>query len=162
MYEAGYQYEYAGENLAKNFLFSKNVVEAWMDSPTHRENVLRPEYTDVGFAVVNDVLNGEETTLVVQMFGKPLKNTTASVVENKPARPINIAGVQQAPIKKVNAPFNIFWFFVIFLTLVLITDFYAAFKFGIIRLHGKNLPHIIFLIFASVGFFLFLARGSIL
>ncbi|MFA9289251.1 MAG: CAP domain-containing protein [Weeksellaceae bacterium] len=69
---SGYQYEFAGENLAKNFLFSDGVVDAWMNSPTHRENLLRPDYTDVGFAIVNGVLNGEETTLVVQMFGKPL------------------------------------------------------------------------------------------
>lgn len=70
--KAGYTYEYAGENLAKNFMFSQGVVDAWMNSTTHRENLLRKEYTDVGFAVVNGVLNGEETTLVVQEFGKPL------------------------------------------------------------------------------------------
>lgn len=69
---AGYKYEYAGENLAKNFLFSDGVVQAWMDSPSHRENMLKSDYTDVGFAVVNGQLNGEDTTLVVQMFGKPL------------------------------------------------------------------------------------------
>ena len=68
---AGYSYEYAGENLAKNFLFSDGVVSAWMASTTHRENLLKKEYTEVGYAVVNGVLNGEQTTLVVQMFGKP-------------------------------------------------------------------------------------------
>jgi len=50
---SGYQYEYAGENLAKNFMFSDGVVNAWLDSTTHRDNLLRREYTDVGFAVVN-------------------------------------------------------------------------------------------------------------
>ncbi len=68
---AGYEYEYAGENLAKNFLFSNGVVEAWMNSPSHKENIMRKEYKDIGFAVVSGVLNGEETTLVVQMFGTP-------------------------------------------------------------------------------------------
>lgn len=72
---SGYKYEYAGENLAKNFLFSDAVMQAWMDSPTHRDNILRSEYTEVGFAVVNGVLNGEETTLVVQMFGKSLDSS---------------------------------------------------------------------------------------
>src|SRR3990167_6149993 len=48
----GYEYEYAGENLAKDFMFSQNVVDAWMASPTHRENILRDRYTEVGFAVV--------------------------------------------------------------------------------------------------------------
>ncbi|MDP1721754.1 MAG: CAP domain-containing protein [Candidatus Gottesmanbacteria bacterium] len=66
---AGYRYRVAGENLAKNFSVSSGVVDAWMASPTHRENIMRGDYKDIGFAVVNGVLAGEETTLVVQMFG---------------------------------------------------------------------------------------------
>jgi hypothetical protein len=66
---SGYKYTIAGENLAKNFSTSAGVVSAWMASPTHRDNIVKPGYQDVGFAVVNGVLNGEETTLVVQMFG---------------------------------------------------------------------------------------------
>ncbi|OGG08322.1 hypothetical protein A2154_03530 [Candidatus Gottesmanbacteria bacterium RBG_16_43_7] len=65
----GYTYIVAGENLAKNFSDSAGVVEAWMASPTHRDNVLKAQYQDVGFAIVNGILEGEETTLVVQMFG---------------------------------------------------------------------------------------------
>lgn len=72
---SGYVYTVAGENLAKNFADSSGVVEAWMNSPTHKENILRSEYSDVGFAVVNGTLNGEETTLVVQMFGNKLSNS---------------------------------------------------------------------------------------
>lgn len=84
---ADYNYLYAGENLAKNFSNSEGVVNAWMVSPTHRANILKPDYKDVGFAVVNGRLNGEETTLVVQMFGvkqgseiaaKPLPRQTIS------------------------------------------------------------------------------------
>lgn len=67
----GYTYIYAGENLAKDFESSDEVVEAWMASQTHRENVLNSKYTQVGIAAVNGVLNGYETTLVVQMFGNP-------------------------------------------------------------------------------------------
>lgn len=66
---AGYRYTLAGENLAKNFQTSDGVVEAWMNSPTHKANIVKSGYKEVGFAVVNGVLNGEETTLVVQMFG---------------------------------------------------------------------------------------------
>lgn len=69
---AGYVYVVAGENLAKNFNDSDAVVEAWMNSPSHRENLLRSQYKDVGFAIVNGRLGGEETTLVVQMFGTQL------------------------------------------------------------------------------------------
>ena len=67
--QAGYTYTVAGENLAKNFSTSQGVVDAWMASPTHKDNIIKPTYRDIGFAIVNGVLNGEETTLVVQMFG---------------------------------------------------------------------------------------------
>ncbi len=88
----GYVYTVAGENLAKNFNDSSGVVDAWMNSPSHRENMLRPQYQDVGFAVVNGKLSGEETTLVVQMFGKRL--TSATVAQNPaPAPP----GIPVAP-----------------------------------------------------------------
>lgn len=70
--ETDYKYEFAGENLAKNFMFSEGVVKAWMDSPTHRDNILKGDYSEIGFAVVDGVLEGQETTLVVQMFAHPL------------------------------------------------------------------------------------------
>ncbi len=66
---AGYVYIYAGENLAKGFKTSEGVVEAWMASPTHKANIVSANYRDIGVAVVNGVLLGKETTLVVQMFG---------------------------------------------------------------------------------------------
>lgn len=83
--KSGYVYMVAGENLAKNFSDSTGVVAAWMNSSSHRENILRSQYQDIGFAVVNGVLNGEETTLVVQMFGKRLSEPVAqSKIESTP------------------------------------------------------------------------------
>lgn len=67
--QAGYRYLYAGENLARDFGNSEGVVSAWIASSSHRDNLLKKEYQDVGFAVVNGRLDGEETTLVVQFFG---------------------------------------------------------------------------------------------
>lgn len=66
---SGYEYVYAGENLAKGFQTSEGVVQAWMASPTHRENILSPNYQEIGVAVVSGNFNGEKTTIVVQMFG---------------------------------------------------------------------------------------------
>src|SRR5581483_392807 len=66
---SGYDYLYAGENLAKGFTSSSDVVTAWMNSPSHRENILSPKYKDIGFAVKEGTLQGEDTVLVVQMFG---------------------------------------------------------------------------------------------
>ncbi len=69
--EAGYSYRVAGENLARDFAVSDQVVQAWMASPTHRANIVNASYQEIGVAVVNGELNGMETTLVVQMFGTP-------------------------------------------------------------------------------------------
>lgn len=69
--DVGYQYSYAGENLAKNYPTTQATVDAWMDSETHRENILNPHYTEVGFAIVDGTLENEHTTLIVAMYGAP-------------------------------------------------------------------------------------------
>jgi hypothetical protein len=66
---SGYTYVFAGENLAKGFTTSGPIVDAWLNSPSHRENLLSEKYKEIGFAVVEGNLEGEETVLVVQMFG---------------------------------------------------------------------------------------------
>ncbi|HDQ88669.1 MAG TPA: CAP domain-containing protein [candidate division WWE3 bacterium] len=95
----GYDYSYAGENLAKNFDSSKQVVDAWYDSPSHRENLLGPNYEDIGFAVVNGILDGYETTLVVQTFGKPRVPTYLSSTEpsSLPEKPVEVSSVFEVP-----------------------------------------------------------------
>ena len=80
MGEVQYRYRVAGENLARDFLDSSSMFDAWMASPTHRAIILNPRYIDIGIAVVNGTLLGTETTLVVQMFGDPV-----SVAEVQPA-----------------------------------------------------------------------------
>ncbi len=69
---SGYEYGVAGENLARDFNLTSDMVNAWMDSKTHRDNILHPRYVDTGIAVVDGVYEGVETTLVVQFFGRPL------------------------------------------------------------------------------------------
>lgn len=82
---SGYHYSVAGENLAKNFTQTDTMVEAWMNSPTHKANIVSPNYTQTGIAVIEGELNGVETTLVVQMFGKPEGEVfTASIQEPEP------------------------------------------------------------------------------
>ncbi len=65
---AGYSYEYAGENLAMGFLDTKQVHNGWINSPTHRDNIINPNYEEVGIAVVGDQ-SERNTFFVVQMFG---------------------------------------------------------------------------------------------
>lgn len=69
--EVGYSYSEAGENLAKNFRTSDSVVAAWLQSPTHKANVLKAAYTEVGFAVMDGVLDGKKTSIVVALYGVP-------------------------------------------------------------------------------------------
>jgi len=69
--DAGYSYKVAGENLARDFSITNEMVDAWMASPTHRANIMNSSYSEIGIAVVNGALEGVETTLVVQMFGSP-------------------------------------------------------------------------------------------
>lgn len=65
----GYKYRYAGENLARDFSNASSAVDAWMASPTHRDNMLSSKYKDIGVAVVEGDLSGSDTTIVVQLFG---------------------------------------------------------------------------------------------
>lgn len=115
--QTGYDYSVAGENLAKNFETSKGVVDAWMASPTHKENIIKPDYVDIGFAVVDGKLQGEETTLVVQMFGKEkgerlahlqkvVTNQTAPVITTPKTTPIPTeAALAEVPEIKVSKIF---------------------------------------------------------
>jgi len=67
----GYNYSYAGENLAVNFTESKDVEEAWMKSPTHRANIVKSEFTRIGIGTAQGVYEGKDVTFVVQFFATP-------------------------------------------------------------------------------------------
>jgi uncharacterized protein YkwD len=65
----GYDYKYAGENLAINFLKAEDQQEAWMNSPDHRKNILNPNYDEIGVAVEAGRINGQTAIITVQEFG---------------------------------------------------------------------------------------------
>lgn len=69
----GYKYQKAGENLAYGFATSKDTVTGWMNSPSHRENLLDKDFTEVGFGFANgsDFNNSGHETVVVAMYGRP-------------------------------------------------------------------------------------------
>lgn len=102
--DVGYNYSYAGENLAKNYPTADATVAAWMNSPTHRENILRQEYTEVGFAVVDGTLEGRETTLVVALYGAPV---TVAAVKPASTAPITTTGFL-APEVTASTPISYF------------------------------------------------------
>jgi hypothetical protein len=67
----GYKYRYAGENLARDFSNPADAVNAWMNSPTHKDNILNANYREIGIGVVEGNLSGADTTIIVQFFGTP-------------------------------------------------------------------------------------------
>lgn len=91
---AGYNYIYAGENLAKGFNSAPDVINAWMASPEHRANVLSPNYQNVGFAVATGRLNGEDTVLVVEMLGST-NFVPAPVAKEQPTAQVAVASGSQ-------------------------------------------------------------------
>lgn len=67
--DVGYAYLTAGENLARGMDSSREVVDSWIESKSHRANLLYSGYKEVGYAIKRGSLTGENTYLVVQMFG---------------------------------------------------------------------------------------------
>lgn len=69
----GYEYIVTGENLILgNFENEAELVESWMNSPGHRENILNSRYTDIGISVVQGNYEGHSVWISVQEFGFPL------------------------------------------------------------------------------------------
>lgn len=203
--DSGYLYAVAGENLAKNFSNSDGVVEAWINSASHRENILRSQYEDIGFAVVNGVLNGEQTTLVVQMFGKrltplpfvdsnsstmsaigrtnlnnqqlqffrnsnlqnPLPSFIPELIQSQsPTKPVEITTVADSIVRK--PLFDIFsiskkLLFALSTGLILAFIFDAIYIWQrkIVRINGRTLAHLSFLLILT-SLFWYISLGSIL
>lgn len=182
---SGYSYLYAGENLAKDFANSEGVVNAWMASPSHKENIFKKEYEDVGFAVVNNRLAGEETTLVVQFFGtpQPVSIVSKAVIVppqaasvTKPAltpepsstplpttlSSLKVAGVSRRPlINFFNASKDLASLLTLGLLAILFFDGIVIWRRKIVRISGHNLAHIIFLV-GLLGALWITSQGAII
>ena len=77
--EAGYVYEFAGENLAEGFYNVNLLMETWMNSQTHKDNILNPNYDEMGVGIVSGNFQGNTSNIIVAVhFGK------RAVVVNEP------------------------------------------------------------------------------
>lgn len=90
---SGYSYASAGENLAYGFDSGYAVNQGWMNSATHRANILG-DYVDVGFGIVNAPgFQGSEQTIVVAHYAKPIYSPppppppAVTAVEPPPSQP---------------------------------------------------------------------------
>ncbi len=71
--KTGYEFILIGENLALgSFEDDSDLVNAWMQSPGHRENILNKNFKEIGIAVKKGIYEGEEVWIAVQEFGTPL------------------------------------------------------------------------------------------
>jgi uncharacterized protein YkwD len=70
--DAEYQYIMVGENLAMgNFSDEKDLVNAWMESPGHRANIMNQKFSEIGVAVKRGTIEGSTAIIAVQVFGMP-------------------------------------------------------------------------------------------
>jgi len=161
--QSGYSYRYAGENLARDFSDSAGVVRGWMNSVTHKDNLLNPQYSDIGVAVVNGKLGGRETTLVVQMFGAPLKADPIVSASSTSTSVVAASLVTQK--KNLITPFSLTKIVSIttfsILALVFFIDVLIINKRKIYRWTSKSFAHFIFVVIMLVAA-LSLIRGQIL
>jgi uncharacterized protein YkwD len=96
MGKTNYEYIVVGENLAMgNFENDKEVVEGWMQSPGHRENILNPRYQEIGVAVKEGIFQGKKVWIAVQHFGKPLSACKKPSEEMKSQIEKNIAQLKE-------------------------------------------------------------------
>lgn len=142
-----YKYLYAGENLARDFTDSSSVISAWMNSPTHKENILSGRYRDIGVVVVNGTFQGQPTTLVVQLFGTQVDNLLPPVTGKiSTAAEAVLAEMQTPPLlSSFHLTKAISISLTIILLMMILIDIAIIGRNKIVRLSGKGLAHLIFL-----------------
>jgi uncharacterized protein YkwD len=70
--KVGYEYILIGENLAMgNFKDEASLLDAWVASPGHRENIVNKHYTEIGVALGKGKFEGKDIWMAVQHFGAP-------------------------------------------------------------------------------------------
>ncbi len=68
--QVGYDYVIMGENLALgNFSGANDLLQAWMDSPGHRANIVSESYLEIGIYAAQGQYQGRKVWFAVQHFG---------------------------------------------------------------------------------------------
>lgn len=169
----GYDYAYAGENLARNFNSSGEVVNAWINSPSHKENLISENYDEVGYGVVNGVLDGYETTLVVQFFGKPRNIANIATKEEQQRYIISLnekdgeskilANQESNMVYDISSIFKYLAFSIIgFVTALFFFDVYYSKKHNIDKFTGHTGAHLMMLFAMVLSLVVILKNGQIL
>ncbi|WP_127081260.1 CAP domain-containing protein [Dulcicalothrix desertica] len=71
----GYRYSRAAENIYAGGSTPEDAVKGWMNSPGHRQNILNPEYQEIGvgyYFLANDTGSVNYKHYWTQVFGTPM------------------------------------------------------------------------------------------
>src|SRR3990167_9416411 len=167
--DVGYRYQFAGENLARDFPDAASAIKAWMDSPNHKDNILSSKYKETGVAVVEGKIAGLDTTVIVEFFGKKFADI-APLIPVASAKTTGEAVLSQensSPVKTniVVSPFNITRNLSMALITVilgtLVVDGIIVSRRKIVRVAGRTIAHAAFLVMILI-FALIIRSGSIL
>ncbi|OGM32029.1 hypothetical protein A3D00_05600 [Candidatus Woesebacteria bacterium RIFCSPHIGHO2_02_FULL_38_9] len=167
--DVGYRYQFAGENLARDFPDAASAIKAWMDSPNHKDNILSSKYKETGVAVVEGRIAGLDTTVIVEFFGKKFADI-APLIPVASAKTTGEAVLSQensSPVKTniVVSPFNITRNLSMALITVilgtLVVDGIIVSRRKIVRVAGRTIAHAAFLGMILI-FALIIRSGSIL
>ena len=93
MDKVGYGYRYAGENLAIHYTDPGSEHVAWMKSEKHCQNILDPQFREIGIAVKKVFFEGRETMLTVEMFGTVAGNEVQTTLTKDDALTLCRGGV---------------------------------------------------------------------
>jgi len=78
------------------------VQKAWLNSPTHRSNIMNNKFTEIGIATAVGTYKGRKTTFVVQMFGTPAAQAAPTPTPVPVAAPErNVVAIQEQPEESV-------------------------------------------------------------
>lgn len=128
-----YSYQTVGENLAYGFSENQEVINGWLNSPSHRDNLLSRGFTDVGFGIASsDNYQGDgPETIVVALYAKPGKvNTATSAVlgDSYTSRSLGITRLEAILGQNGQTSVFLFGFLIVFVTLFLLIRHVALLK----------------------------------
>ncbi len=145
----GYKYHFAGENLARDFSSAESAVNAWMNSPSHRDNILNPKYKEIGIGITEGDLAGIDTTIVVQFFGATYADKVvvpvAQVLPTATPEPVAVVASQEVLISPFTTTRFVSLSVVGILLFVFMLDALLVSRRRIARVAGRTFAHVAFL-----------------
>ncbi len=103
--DTGYSYRFVGENLAMGFSTARNVINAWIKSPTHYANLVDTDFLEFGAGLQSGEYDGVDTVFVAEHFATPIKAakapTKVAMVEN--TQPVD-SNLTTEPVAEVEEP----------------------------------------------------------